>query len=78
MFPANWLGRNVFAITDALKITITTMPKNKTNSVKLKHIKYKEGRGGQFPTPSIIEVQVIGSGGRGTPQSVVIGTDHSK
>ncbi|XP_041363952.1 zinc phosphodiesterase ELAC protein 2-like [Gigantopelta aegis] len=79
VFSANWLGRNRFALIEGLKFKTTrsTMPKNKTNCAKLKHIKYKEGRGGQFPTPSVIDVQVIGSGGRGTPQSVVIGTDHS-
>lgn len=47
-------------------------------SQKLRHLKYREKIGGRFPTPSKIDIQVVGSGGRGTPKAVLLSTDHSK
>ena len=45
---------------------------------QLRHLKYRDKRNGVLPAPSLIEVQVIGSGGQGLPRSVLLSTDHSK
>ncbi|KAL5019028.1 hypothetical protein ScPMuIL_004750 [Solemya velum] len=41
-----------------------------------RHVKYRKQLGGKLPVPSRIDVHVIGSGGRATPRSVMISTDH--
>lgn len=47
-----------------------------TTKDKLRHVRYREHIGGKLPVPGKIELQVIGSGGRGTPRSVILATDH--
>ena len=50
----------------------------KQEAPQLRHLKYRDKIGGKFPIPSVIDVQVVGSGGKGTPTSVLLTTDHSK
>jgi hypothetical protein len=42
---------------------------------KLRHIKYRETVK-DLPVPGIMNLQVIGTGGRGTPRSVLLVTEH--
>lgn len=61
------------------KIFLTNMPKSQgptTNKDKLRHVRYREQIGGKLPVPGKIELQVIGSGGRGTPRSIILQTEH--
>ncbi|XP_070185734.1 zinc phosphodiesterase ELAC protein 2-like [Littorina saxatilis] len=50
----------------------------KQDAPQLRHLKYRDRIGGKFPVPSTIEVQVVGSGGKGVPKAVMLATDHSK
>ncbi|XP_076460612.1 zinc phosphodiesterase ELAC protein 2-like [Babylonia areolata] len=50
----------------------------KQDTPQLRHLKYRDKIGGKFPVPSVIDIQVVGSGGKGTPKSVLLTTDHSK
>ena len=50
----------------------------KQGGPQLRHLKYRDKIGGKFPVPSTIEVQVVGSGGKGLPKAVLLATDHSK
>ncbi|KAL8603885.1 hypothetical protein ACOMHN_049703 [Nucella lapillus] len=50
----------------------------KQDGPQLRHLKYRDKIGGKFPVPSVIDVQVVGSGGKGTPKCVLLTTDHSK
>ena len=43
-----------------------------------RHIKYRQKVRGTLPPPSFIELQVIGTGREGTPQSFCLSTQHSR
>ena len=43
-----------------------------------RHIKYRQKVGGTLPPPSFIELQVIGTGREGTPQSFCLSTQHNR
>ena len=52
-------------------------PKANGNTV-LRHIKYRQKVGGALPPPSLIELQVIGTGREGTPQGFCLSTQHNR
>ncbi|GAB1610816.1 zinc phosphodiesterase ELAC protein 2-like [Argonauta hians] len=59
-----------------VKRLLQEMPKTQTSKEKLRHVRYREQIGGKLPIPGKIELEVIGSGSRGTPRSVILSTDH--
>ncbi|XP_046563093.1 zinc phosphodiesterase ELAC protein 2-like [Haliotis rubra] len=56
---------------------VDIMPRIKVER-KLRHVKYRERMGDKLKAPSFVDVVVIGSGGRGSPRSVIIDTSISK
>ena len=50
----------------------------KANGTVLRHIKYRQKVGGALPPPSLIELQVIGTGREGTPQGFCLSTQHNR
>ncbi|XP_048248471.1 zinc phosphodiesterase ELAC protein 2-like [Haliotis rufescens] len=56
---------------------VDNMPRIKVER-KLRHVKYRERMGDKLKAPSFVNVVVIGSGGRGSPRSVIIDTSISK
>ncbi|XP_067672969.1 zinc phosphodiesterase ELAC protein 2-like isoform X2 [Haliotis asinina] len=56
---------------------VDIMPRVKDER-KLRHVKYRERMGDKLKAPSFVDVVVIGSGGRGSPRSVIIDTSISK
>ncbi|XP_014784508.1 zinc phosphodiesterase ELAC protein 2 isoform X1 [Octopus bimaculoides] len=59
-----------------VKRLLQEMPKAQPTKEKLRHVRYREQIGGKLPIPGKIELEVIGSGGYGTPRSVILSTDH--
>ncbi|XP_074649588.1 zinc phosphodiesterase ELAC protein 2-like isoform X2 [Tubulanus polymorphus] len=44
----------------------------------LRHVRYKKQLKGKLPVPGLMYLQVVGSGGRGAPKSVVLTTEQHK
>lgn len=67
---------NYHSRANKVKRLLQEMPKAQSTKEKLRHVRYREQIGGKLPVPGKIELEVIGSGGHGTPRSVILSTDH--
>jgi len=47
-------------------------------TVRLRHVRYKEKCDGNLPVPSLIEFCVVGTGGGGTPKSLIVNMNNFK
>jgi len=51
------------------------VPASKRNREELKHIKYRK-KCKTIPVPGTIDIQVVGAGGMGTPQAVMVNLNN--
>lgn len=61
-----------------LLMNMKTQSTPETARESLRHVKYREKFQGNLPAPGIIDLHVVGSGGRGNPKCVMISTPYQR